>query len=453
MKKKVLLLLAAVLSLAAQAQRFEEVQKSSGEYVVPIPGIFTCDGKARAAVGVRDTYYDTKLYDSFRIIDENLKEEATVKVENNVKPYTLVKARACDFKGEFREDVSRYYEGSKYDIGIENLDARAFTSCVYEGEVSSFAIVKETARTSTSVTFETDFDESAAKKYMADNNKEKIGYFKGTFVISAYKSISKISSCKVSSYTYKRVYNGDWKETKDFEGNRESLIALSYIDMNAAYDTDCLYVTQSLFNSDKAYEYIQPIYELYKGYSDDYDRDNDGEVDSMRVKYSLSAVGFSIVQEDGNILSSVKFGDGWSGGTFYDGFGLLNYLRFDNKNYIVANVYRIDDDGYRETASIFYAFTPGNPSSIKAVRTENHGIKATPAIARQSEVVNIDVSSFSNPRQIMVVNSNGQTMMQQAVAEGANSVKVKTAGLPAGLYVVKVSDGKSASDNCKIIIR
>lgn len=451
MKKKVLLLLAAVLSLSAQAQRFEEVQKSSGGYVVPIPGIFTCDGKARAAVGV-ETVMGDRLYNSYKIIDENLKEEATIKVENDVKPYALVKARACEFKGEFREDVSRYYEGNVFDIGIENLDAKVFSSWVYK-EVPSFAIVKETARTSTSVTFEIDFDESAAKKYMVDNHEEKIGYLKGTFVITSYNSRSITSSCKVSEYGYKSVYNGDWKETKDFNGNRENLIALSYIDMNAAYDTDCLYVTQSLFNSDKAYEYIQPIYELYKGSSYDYDRDNDGEVDSVRVEYSLSAVGFSIVQEDGNIISSVKFGDGWSGGTYYSGFGLLSYLRFDNKNYIVADVSRINDDGKSEDASIFYAFTPGNPSSIKAVRTENHGIKATPAIARQSEVVSVDVSSFSNPRHIMMVNSNGQTMMQQAVAEGANSVKVKTAGLPAGLYVVKVSDGKSASDNCKIIIR
>lgn len=451
MKKKVLLLLAAVLSLSVQAQRFEEVQKSSGEYVVPIPGIFTCDGKARAAVGV-ETGMEFRLYNSYKIIDENLKEEATIKVENDVKPYTLVKARACEFKGEFRADESRYYEGNVFDVGIENFDVKAFSSWVYE-DVPPFTIVKETARTSTSVTFEIDFDEFAAKKYMVDNQTDSIKYLRGTFVISAYKSVSKISSCKVSIYTYKRVCNGDWKETKDFEGNRESLIALSYIDMNAAYDTDCLYVTQSLFNSDKAYEYIQPIYELYKGYSYDYDRDNDGEVDSVRVEYSLSAVGFSIVQEDGNIISSVKFGDGWSDGTFYDGFNHLSYLRFDNKNYIVADVRIKNDDGESETASIFYAFTPGNPSSIKAVRTENHGIKATPAIARQSEVVSVDVSSFNNPRHIMVVNSNGQTMMQQAVAEGANSVKVKTAGLPAGLYVVKVSDGKSTSDNCKIIIR
>lgn len=452
MKKKVLLLLAAVLSLSAQAQRFEEVQKSSGEYVVPIPGIFTCDGKARAAVGVK-TSMDDFLYKSYKIIDENLKEEATIKVENDVKPYALVKARTCEFKGEFRADESRYYEGNVFDVGIENFDVKAFSSWVYEENVPPFAIVKETTRTSTSVTFEIIFDESVAKKYMVDNQTDSIEYLRGTFVISAYKSVSKISSCKISIYTYKRVYNGDWKETKDyFKGNRESLIPLSYLDMNTAYDTDYLYVTQSLFNSDKAYEYIQPIYELYKGSSYDYDRDNDGEVDSMRVEYSLSAVGFSIVQEDGNIISSVKFGDGWSD-ALYDGFGLLSYLRFDNKNYIVADVWRKNDDGKSETASIFYAFTPGNPSSIKAVRTENHGIKATPAIARQSEVVSVDVSSFSNPRHIMVVNSNGQTMMQQAVAEGANSVKVKTAGLPAGLYVVKVSDGKSTSDNCKIIIR
>lgn len=119
MKKKVLLLLAAVLSLSAQAQRFEEVQKSSGEYVVPIPGIFTCDGKARAAVGVK-TSMDDFLYNSYKIIDENLKEEATIKVENDVKPYALVKARTCEFKGEFRADESRYYEGNVFDVGIEN---------------------------------------------------------------------------------------------------------------------------------------------------------------------------------------------------------------------------------------------------------------------------------------------------------------------------------------------
>lgn len=451
MKKKVLLLLAAVLSLSAQAQRFEEVQKSSGEYVVPIPGIFTCDGKARAAVGV-ETGMEMRLYNSYKIIDENLKEEATIKVENDVKPYTLVKARACEFKKEFKEDFNVKNVSVRFDGKIEDFDAEAFSSCGVLG-LSSLYTIKETARTSTSVTFEVDINEAEAQKYISYNSIN-VTYLKGSFVFSEGGYPYPLQyNCNASENLYKRVYNGDWKETKDFEGNRKSLIALSYIDMNAAYDTDCLYVTQSLFNSDKAYEYIQPILELTASVPSNYDRDNDGEVDSMRVEYRPYVAGFSIVQEDGNIISSVKFGDGWSGGTYYDGFGLLSYLRFDNKNYIVADVSRINDDGKSETASIFYSFTPGNPSSIKAVRTENHGIKATPAIARQSEVVSIDVSSFSNPRHIMVVNSNGQTMMQQAVAEGANSVKVKTAGLPAGLYVVKVSDGKSASDNCKIIIR
>lgn len=456
MKKKVLFLLAAVLSLAAQAQKFEEVQKRTiEEYIVPIPGTFTCDGKARAAVGVINSYGRSQ-YDSYKIIDENLKEEASIKVENVVKPYTLIKARAYELKGEFRENVSRYYDSSVFDIALEDFDVKAFASWMYsngdgEAEVPSYVILKETARTSTSVAIEVDFNESALKKYMVDEGLEELDPLKGIFVFSANNSQScYVDNCDVSEYVYKRVYNGEWKEEKIYDD--VDLIIMSYDDMTVPTESK-LYVTQSLFNSDKAYECIQPILELEEGDSSEYDRDNDGKVDSLRVIYEPYAVGFQIVQDDGNVISSVKFGDGWYGGRYYDGFGILSYMRFDDKNYIVAKVKRKNGDGKYENASIFYSFTPGNPSSIKAVRTENHGIKATPAIARQSEKVSIDVSKFSNPRRVMVVGSNGQTMMQQTIAEGASNVQISTTGLPAGLYVVKVSDGKNASDNCKIIIR
>lgn len=106
-----------------------------------------------------------------------------------------------------------------------------------------------------------------------------------------------------------------------------------------------------------------------------------------------------------------------------------------------------------EYATIFYAITPGDATSIKAVRTEHNGVKATPALAHKNETVVVDFSGIENAKLLSVVNGNGRTVMQTHVTNGQTSYTLNTSDLPAGLYVVKVDNGKHTTETCKIVVR
>ena len=249
------------------------------------------------------------------------------------------------------------------------------------------------------------------------------------------------------SHEYKRSYSGDWKESKVEGYSLENLIDINCWDVSSPSENIDLMFTQNLFNKDDAYEYVSPLYEYEKSNKESYDRDQDGEIDSIKLDYRAKCVGFQIVQDNGKVLSSVKFGNGY---VKEISSNRIKLLHFADDDYLVVNVH---DEQYNY-ATIYYAFTHNNPAaSLKAVRTENHGISVNPGIVRQSEVVNVDVSDFKNARQVVVVSSNGQTMMKQQIASGQKNVQLQTMSLPKGMYVVKVSDGKTASDNCKIIVR
>ena len=156
------------------------------------------------------------------------------------------------------------------------------------------------------------------------------------------------------------------------------------------------------------------------------------------------------MQDNGNVVATVMFDEGYILNR-YDRY--LNFVHFENKNYIVANVQKTGSDGETEYASIFYAIAPGDAASIKAVRTERTGLKATPELARKNEMVVVDFSTIENAKLLSVVNGNGQTVMQVPVANGQTSYRLNTSNLPAGLYVVKVDNGKRMTESCKIVVR
>ena len=160
------------------------------------------------------------------------------------------------------------------------------------------------------------------------------------------------------------------------------------------------------------------------------------------------------MQDNGNVLATIMFDEGYRFDSYLIGGGqALSLVHFENKNYIVANVEKAGSNGEKERACIFYAITPGDASSIKAVRTERTGVKATPEFARKSEMVVVDFRGIENAKLLSVVNGNGQTVMQAPVANGQTSYRLNTSNLPAGLYVVKVDNGKRMTESCKIVVR
>lgn len=458
MKKLLFLFSCSLLALSAGAQKIEPVKTTDGfGSVNVIVGKYTCDGKGRILILDND---NSDELPKLKIFNEDLNEEKSFQFENSddVVSYTLTSLRDTVYAERKREDYDRerVYGGysSINDVKIEYIKIFAedlFSEVRYSPSLYTY---KEVARTSNAITYELGVNADSVKKVIYEYGFESCNYIKG-FIVCTFDEDTKLTTFKgtTSSYTYGRTFTGDWKDTKEYESRyiNYDFLYLSDIDVESGNKTQNGYVlTQSVFNNDVSYEYIMPIYELYENGASERDRDGDGEIDERITYYSTRVVGFKIVQDNGKVLSSVRFGDGLSLNTLYS--SRVFCINFANKKYLMVNVEKKTGDE-RGSYSIFYSIDPSDPTSLKAVRTEKTGIKAMPTIARQSEVVNVDVSNFKNPRHVSVVSSNGQTVMTRHIADGQSHVEVQTSGLPAGLYIVKVTDGQSVSDNCKIIIR
>lgn len=236
---------------------------------------------------------------------------------------------------------------------------------------------------------------------------------------------------------------GEWKEKVESEWKESQLKNLGMLDgNNAEYDIN---VSQNIFNEDDSYEWIEKIMEPYENVSMERDLDGDGEIDYKKVERRYRQTGYRIMQDTGNVLAEIKFGE-----------GRTEYIRpsiivVDGKKYLELQTC----DNYESSteAQLYEIISKGSSTSLKKVRTDYGAISASPAVARQNEVVTVDLSNIKEAKVLNVVSGNGQLVLQQNLKAGQNQVLVHTSGLAAGMYVITVSDGKNTTENCRIIVR
>ncbi len=460
MKKTLLVVSALSVALASQAQILKPKSKLDG-VGRPVPGMFTCDGKSRMS-----NYLDFGEK-SVKIYDENLDVEKEFDlVGTNAERYSVTKYRELLWKNMPQFD--RVVDYAVYPTAIENVTADLIRDEMteldeyYGGSRRLFgkeAVITETSRTATSVSFDISVNKDSLEVSKDYNGKLTGHYYIGQITYSLVDSLTLSGDrqqCGKYSGTLKYYgpsLTGAWKEAPE-KNNVQSYdvaIDLCYTDMVSPYDDRYFLITQNLFNADKAYEYVVPVCQQSVESTNETDADGDGEVDQIVTWYGYACPGFKIMQDNGNVLATIMFDEGYRFNSYFDRG--LSLVHFENKNYIVANVEKTGSDGETEYASIFYAITPGDASSIKAVRTERTGVKATPEFARKSEMVVVDFRGIENAKLLSVVNGNGQTVMQAPVANGQTSYRLNTSNLPAGLYVVKVDNGKRMTESCKIVVR
>ena len=457
MKKTLLVVSALSVALASQAQ----ILKPKSELVGigdPAPVMFTCDGKGRMY-----NYLDTGEK-RVKIYDENLDVEKEFDlVLPKAETYTVTKYRELLWKNMPQFD--KVVDDAGYPTAIENMTADLIREMYELNEYNEprrlfgkEAVITETSRTATSVSFDISVNKDSLEVSRDYNGKLTGHYYIGQITYSLVDSLTssgyRQQSGKYSGTLkyYGPSLTGAWKEApekSDVYSFDVSALVSSYDDMVSHYDCNNFYITQNLFNADKAYEYVVPICQQSVERTVETDLDGDGEVDQIDTRYGCVYPGFKIMQDNGNVLATVMFDEGYS----FSGYNDLSFVHFENKNYIVAGVKKTVGDGETEYASIFYAITPGDAASIKAVRTERTGLKATPELARKNEMVVVDFSTIENAKLLSVVNGNGQTVMQTPVANGQTSYRLNTSNLPAGLYVVKVDNGKRMTESCKIVVR
>lgn len=462
MKKTLLVVSALSVALASQAQILKpESVLGDMRVPVPVPGMFTCDGKSRMSNYLDHNEKNVKVYNE----DLEVEKEFDL-VLPNAQSYAVTKYRELLWKNMPQFDKVVDYADDPIAIEKVTVDLiRDMTEFdeYYGGSLRLFgkeAVITETSRTATSVSFDISVNKDSlevSKDY--GSGKLKGHYYIGQITYTLVDSLTLSGDrqqCGKYSGTLKYYgpsLTGAWKEDPEKSDERSfeiRPISLYYYDMASLYDDGHFLITQNLFNADKAYEYVVPICQLSVERTTETDSDGDGEPDQIVTWYGCTYPGFKIMQDNGNVVATIMLDEGYSLNTYDSDF---TFVHFENKNYIVANVQKAGNDGKTEFASVFYAITPGDAASIKAVRTERTGLKATPEFARKNEMVVVDFRGIENAKLLSVVNGNGQTVMQTPVANGQTSYRLNTSNLPAGLYVVKVDNGKRMTESCKIVVR
>ena len=462
MKKTLLVVSALSVALASQAQILKpESVLGDMRVPVPVPGMFTCDGKSRMSNYLDYNEKNVKVYNE----DLEVEKEFDL-VLPNAQSYAVTKYRELLWKNMPQFD--KVVDYAVDPIAIEKVTVDLIRDMTefdeyYGGSLRLFgkeAVITETSRTATSVSFDISVNKDSlevSKDY--GSGKLKGHYYIGQITYTLVDSLTLSGDrqqCGKYSGTLKYYgpsLTGAWKEDPEKSDERSfeiRPISLCYYDMASLYDDGHFLITQNLFNADKAYEYVVPICQLSVERTTETDSDGDGEPDQIVTWYGCTYPGFKIMQDNGNVVATIMLDEGYSLNTYDSDF---TFVHFENKNYIVANVQKAGNDGKTEYASVFYAITPGDAASIKAVRTERTGLKATPEFARKNEMVVVDFRGIENAKLLSVVNGNGQTVMQTPVANGQTSYRLNTSNLPAGLYVVKVDNGKRMTESCKIVVR
>lgn len=462
MKKTLLVVSALSVALASQAQILKpESVLGDMRVPVPVPGMFTCDGKSRMSNYLDHNEKNVKVYNE----DLEVEKEFDL-VLPNAQSYAVTKYRELLWKNMPQFD--KVVDYAVDPIAIEKVTVDLIRDMTefdeyYGGSLRLFgkeAVITETSRTATSVSFDISVNKDSlevSKDY--GSGKLKGHYYIGQITYTLVDSLTLSGDrqqCGKYSGTLKYYgpsLTGAWKEDPEKSDERSfeiRPISLYYYDMASLYDDGHFLITQNLFNADKAYEYVVPICQLSVERTTETDSDGDGEPDQIVTWYGRTYPGFKIMQDNGNVVATIMLDEGYSLNTYDSDF---TFVHFENKNYIVANVQKAGNDGKTEYASVFYAITPGDAASIKAVRTERTGLKATPEFARKNEMVVVDFRGIENAKLLSVVNGNGQTVMQTPVANGQTSYRLNTSNLPAGLYVVKVDNGKRMTESCKIVVR
>ena len=248
-----------------------------------------------------------------------------------------------------------------------------------------------------------------------------------------YSVIREREAVEIGGYI---TFTGNWKEERD-EGMTNNM-SLSIMDFNTSVDGESIDLTQTLFNSDEAYEYIMPIITSTSTYREE-DRDGDGEIDYKKTDYTNDYTGFQIKSSNGQIIQTINIDNGYS----------LDYLylfKINDKNYLMA---RIHNEDYEEEM-LFYPIK-SNTSGVSPLGAPTT-VKVAPRIANRPESFTVEIDGENNaPRIVEVANMAGQIVWKQKVSAGQNTLSISADRLSKGVNIIRVN-GKQ-TETCKVIVK
>lgn len=258
------------------------------------------------------------------------------------------------------------------------------------------------------------------------------------------------------SYSY-----GEWTEI-----NRETYQGTHYSGIGFVnYDTDPSFVyffdmgdgvclTQTLFNNDDKYEYLQFPCELTEEISYDNDGPSSGEEYESNTytttktfyQYSLYK-SFNVMSEDGTILQTV---------TFPNGFEMMEYvaaqiIQLSGEFYILCQGEMNDN----ETLLIYKINRSSVGASVEQVCAPIK-VGAFPSIANRNQMITIQLSgdnAGNNQTNLQVVDMQGKVLNQQTIPAGQTSTTIPAHRLSNGMNLIKITQGSKTIGTEKVIVK
>ena len=231
---------------------------------------------------------------------------------------------------------------------------------------------------------------------------------------------------KYDSYYY--IYDENLSLVKEITSENKIGIAY-YLECGQAFDGDGMYFSQTLFNDDDAFEYIE------------YDR-NEGEPNEYGYGDPYSTY-FRIVSDNGKELARVTFDKPVIAGFEF------HVIRLGNKVYLNVESFQSNCASYRKFFLINKS--ANGESAIREVEAPE-ALQAFPSLARKNQRVSIELGKHAGDR-LQLTAANGSVVRQVPVKAGQKSVQLSTRGLSSGLYVVSTVGKNGAQENCKLVIK
>ena len=429
MKHFITTALLAMSFAGVQAQGFKNIETRGGDgvyeelHIIPQEFSYNKQTSIYAVRNEKNYYGEYQYYYSyfFDVYDDSFNKLKTTPSMAQILTQTIItRSRSEDVPEKVNEEKRLWYENITEEYACDR--ARSFMGGILKTDTIGNEIYYYPSSSSRYLNFNT-YQYNYPVVYCKYNKEEKILYQ----VDCIYK-----------------VYSGEWVEST--EEYNDYVNRFPRVEYNTAQGSVDASLTQTFYNDDEKYEYL--VYTIgISELSEEKDRDNDGEVDEIYIYKIPYAKGFTIMNEDGETLSSVDFDENFR---LYDSYSvLINIMLINGKKYISFPGSIVSDDQEISVRAIYSI--DSNNSGIRKVMTTK-GLRVSPTIADRSQTITVELEGDSSKsHEVRVVNAAGQTVKEAVIPAGQRSISLSASELGHGMNIVNVN-GKQGG-NCKIIIK
>lgn len=446
---KKLLLLTSLSLCAATSIQAQVVSTDLERGFRVIPASLTSNGKA-TLYAASDVY--TEDVATFKVYDENFQLAKTI----NIDRIAFDTSSRTETAVVVPTGAKRSYSASASSVSwADDVDVSAITTADQFAEIVTEK-TKNAGFTSYTYTGFVDFEGHlccyAPDGYHASFFGEK--WFGTLYPQDYYYSIvdGKIVYYQYSSHSYTYEYSTDGAVWTQEGEERPSLSGYTYDGFDLQdYDNSLgayitTYLTQTLFNSDEAYEYVLPIFEPYESisYSTSYQATDEGVKVTRTVYKRIKNVGFKIVSDNGNTVATIKsslkvedFGE-------YGSFGLYDVYIIRGKCYLQAREYTSDKETY------YLYELDGNTSEVKALGA----VEAKPRMVSVNDgVIELQLNDADTDSEVVLTGMGGQLVGKSRIPSGQTSARLNARNLGRGIYNVSLQRDGQVLQSEKVLLK